>query len=427
MSDLHYVSLKNASDRYSFRQVVEASQPPDGSLFVPSVIPQFQQRLLSDQAELNLIETANQLLLPFIAPDLSESQLEEVLRHTFRFHIPIKPLADRLFVEELYHGPTHAFKDVGARFLAGCLHQWRMPGRKTTILVATSGDTGGAVADAFYKLEGIEVIILYPKGKVSAFQEGQLAGLGHNIRAIAVEGSFDDCQSMVKQCFADGRLSESLGLTSANSINIGRWLPQMMFYAIAWHYLEKHQLEKTIAVPSGNYGNLASGVLFHQMGFPFKTLIAAHNSNDTIPRFLESGIYTPYPTQATYANAMDVSDPSNFSRFQYLVKQKSNSPPFQFEAIAVSDAQIVSSIETCWNKFHFLPDPHTATAFQVLTENERQGMMLATAHPYKFKEVIEKAIGTYPGEWKLASPAVDIRREIIGPDITALKALLRNS
>jgi threonine synthase len=425
MSDhVEYSSLLHPDRSYTFKEVVEQSLAADGSLFVPRTLPVMDASLLAQSKAFDLPNLAYQLLSQFIEPDLSDLQLRDVIAQTFQFEIPIKRLnGSDLFVEELFHGPTHAFKDVGARFLAGCLKQWRGKGENLTVLVATSGDTGGAVANAFYGIEGIQVVVLYPKGKISTYQEQQIAGLGKNIKAIAVNGSFDDCQQLVKKAFSDTSLNSKIHLTSANSINIGRWIPQMMFYAVAWHFMESQGLEKNIIVPSGNYGNIAAGLLLHQMGFPFNHIIAAHNQNDTIPRFLESNEYQPHPTIATYANAMDVSDPSNFVRFQYL-RKKGDQKSIQFTARSVNDQEILAAIRECWEKYNYLLDPHTATAYHVSKEIGNQGLLLSTAHPYKFKEIITKALGFYPEEWMLEEKQAAVSRIEMDVQLDSFKEIL---
>jgi len=421
---MEYISLHDPIQNYSFKEVVQQSIAPDGSLFVPKTIPQFDLAFLARQHSFHLQESAYAFLSSFVGDDLDETQLRDVIRHTFQFEFPINQLSESgIYVEELFHGPTHAFKDVGARFLAGCLKQWNQERELITVLVATSGDTGGAVANAFYDIEGIRVVVLYPKGKISAFQEQQIAALGKNIKAIAVNGNFDDCQQLVKQAFFDKSLSNNIYLTSANSINVGRWLPQMMFYAAAWHHMQKNNLEKTIVVPSGNYGNVSAGLLFHSLGFQFDHIIAAHNENDTIPRYLNSHQYQPHSTIATYANAMDVSDPSNFVRFDYLWK-KENEKSFHFSAASVSNNDILAAIKNCWEKHHYLLDPHTATAFHILQNKDQDGTILATAHPYKFKDVIIKALGFYPEKWKLEEKEKKVFPIEMDVDIENLKAFL---
>jgi threonine synthase len=425
MSDhVEYTSLLHRDRSYTFKEVVQQSLAADGSLFVPRTLPVMDRSLLAQPIAFDLPFLAYQLLSPFVEPDLSDLQLREVIAQTFQFEIPIKQVqGSDLYVEELFHGPTHAFKDVGARFLAGCLKEWRGKGEKVTVLVATSGDTGGAVANAFYGIEGIQVVVLYPKGKISTYQEQQIAGLGKNIKAIAVNGSFDDCQQLVKKAFSDTSLNSKIHLTSANSINIGRWIPQMMFYAVAWHFMESNGMEKNIIVPSGNYGNIAAGLLLHQMGFPFNRIIAAHNQNDTIPRFLASNVYQPHPTIATYANAMDVSDPSNFVRFQYL-KKTGDEKSIHFAARSVSDQEILSAIRECWENYNYLLDPHTATAYHVSKEIGKKGLLLSTAHPYKFKEIITKALGFYPEEWMLEEKQAGVSRIEMDVQFDAFKEIL---
>jgi threonine synthase len=316
---------------------------------------------------------------------------------------------------------------VGARFLAGCLSTWNDKDSETTILVATSGDTGGAVANGFYNQKRIRVVILYPKGKVSPLQEQQIAGQGGNITAIAVNGSFDDCQSLVKYAFKDSDLRSILNLTSANSINVARWLPQMIFYAIAWKETRSMNKEMALAVPSGNYGNISSAFLLHMMGLHFHTIIAAHNANDTIPRFLKEGMYHPEATIPTLASAMDVSEPGNFVRLQYLLKNVLKNQAPLFLAESVNDEQILLTIREVWSRHHYLLDPHTATAWYVLSHHSTDGIVVATAHPYKFEEVIRKALGFYPEEWKKYLNPGALKSITIDAEGQALKEILLGS
>jgi threonine synthase len=263
---------------------------------------------------------------------------------------------------------------------------------------------------------------LYPAGKISASQEQQIAGLGENITALAVESTFDKCQQLVKQAFTDNDLAVGTTLISANSINIARWLPQSVYYILAWHTMHRMQTQKNLVIPCGNYGNISSAMLLHAMGYRFDKIIAAHNSNDTIPRYLLSGQYAPQPTVSTFANAMDVSDPSNFGRMQYLLARESD--PSLFFAASVSDDQILSAIRDAWDRYQYLLDPHTATAYHLISKLQLEGTIVATAHPFKFKEVIIKALGFYPETWRLDEGIADLHRQIIPADYSILKKLI---
>lgn len=398
---MQYISTSNAQIKAGFKEAVLAGLASDGGLFVPEQIPGLSDQFFTSLDTLTIHELAYQLLLPFVKEDLTDDQLRKIIDHTFQFDFPFVSLAGSgIHLLELFHGPTWAFKDVGARFLAGCLSAWNTGHEKNVILVATSGDTGGAVANGFFHQPGINVVILYPKGKISPLQEYQIAGLGGNITALAVDGTFDDCQRMVKSAFNDKVLRSKVNITSANSINVARWLPQMISYAIAWREMKRRGYAECICIPSGNYGNIAAAFLAHDMGMHFKQIFAAHNANDTIPGYLQSGIYTPGETIPTLANAMDVNDPSNFVRLQYLQQHQYRGRLAEFQALSVKDHQILETIQYVWQEYEYLLDPHTATAWHMLNGTEGEGIIVATAHPYKFEDVIIRALGYYPSEWK---------------------------
>ena len=422
---MNYVSTNNNHVKASFKEAVLQGLPPGGGLFVPQFIPQLEPSFLQKVNDLTTAELAFQLLQPFVGGDLGGIQLREVIGHAFNFEMPVVQIGhSSIHVLELFHGPTWAFKDVGARFLAGCLSAWKEESQDTVILVATSGDTGGAVAGGFYNQKGVKVVILYPKGKISPLQEMQIAGMGGNITALAVEGDFDDCQRMVKSAFVDSDLRSKVRLTSANSINIARWIPQMVFYAMAWKEIKHNDIASMLCIPSGNYGNISAAFLIHIMGMHFNEIIAAHNANATIPRFLESGNYAPGQTIATLANAMDVSDPGNFVRLQYLRQHQYKGRIAAFDAVSVSDSQIVSAIQDAWFNHQYLMDPHTATAWHVLKKHGGKGVVVSTAHPYKFEEVIIKALGAYPSAWRMEWKSGPINSISITAEYAALNETL---
>ncbi len=422
---MKYISTSDSETRLGFKESVRSGLAPDGGLIVPEFIPIIRPDMVRNLLSLSDHELAFALLTPFVKEDLTVEQLKAVIEHTFQFETPLKRIGTSdTYVLELFHGPTWAFKDVGVRFLAGCLSSWTSEKNEMTILVATSGDTGGAVANGFYNQPGINVVILYPIDKVSTLQEQQIAGLGRNITAVGVRGSFDDCQKLVKNAFSDQELRTTITLTSANSINIARWLPQMIYYAFALKEAIKQNVEFVFAVPSGNYGNITAGLLIHSMGMKLEKFIAAHNANDTIPRLLKNDIYDPHETIATLANAMDVSDPSNFLRLQYLWDKYPDLIDDHFTAISVSDEEILQSIRTCWNEHGYLLDPHTATAWKALNIQGGKGIILATAHPYKFEDVIIKALGHYPEDWKKEWLSGKIEKMEIGVDYEELKRIL---
>lgn len=424
---MQYISTSNAQVNAGFKKAVLAGLASDGGLFVPEQIPNLSDQFFAALDSFTIHELAFQLLLPFVKEDLTDEQLRNIIEHTFQFNFPLVSFAGSgIHVLELFHGPTWAFKDVGARFLAGCLSAWNKGHEKNVILVATSGDTGGAVANGFFNQPGTDVVILYPKGKISPLQEYQISGLGGNITALAVDGTFDDCQRMVKSAFNDKGLRSKVNITSANSINIARWLPQMIFYAIAWREMKRNGYEENLCIPSGNYGNIAAAFLVHDMGMHFSKIFAAHNANDTIPRFLQSGQYTPGETITTLANAMDVCDPSNFVRLQYLQQHQYRGRLADFQALSVKDHQILETIQFVWQEYEYLLDPHTATAWYMLNESGGEGIIVATAHPYKFEDVIIKALGSFPSDWKKEWKNGTVDSITISADYAALEDLLQH-
>ncbi len=422
---MKYISTSGSDTKFGFKESVRSGLATDGGLLVPEFIPTLRPDMVKNLLSLSDHELAFALLTPFVKEDLTVEQLKSVIDHTFQFEIPLKRIGTSdIYVLELFHGPTWAFKDVGARFLAGCLSSWATENDNVTILVATSGDTGGAVANGFYNQPGTNVVILYPIGKVSPLQEQQIAGLGGNITAVGVNGSFDDCQQLVKTAFSDKQLRETITLISANSINVARWLPQMIYYAFALKEAIRQNVEFIFSVPSGNYGNITAGLLLHSMGMKLEKFIAAHNANDTIPRLLKNDVYEPHQTIATLANAMDVSDPSNFLRLQYLWDKYPDLIDDHFTAVSVSDQEILESIQMCWNENGYLLDPHTATAWKALNDQGAKGIILSTAHPYKFEDIIIKALGHYPLEWEKEWHSGAIEKIEIGVDYDALKNIL---
>jgi threonine synthase len=424
-SEMKFISTSNALLKAGFKEAVLSGLAADGGLYVPEQIPEIKDQFFTELHCLTTHELAFQLLFPFVNEDLTEDQLKRIIECTFQFDFPLVHLpSSGIQILELFHGPTWAFKDVGARFLAACLSTWSGGNQKQIILVATSGDTGGAVANGFFKQDGIEVVILYPKDKISPLQEYQIAGLGGNITALAVDGTFDDCQRMVKSAFNDKVLRSGINITSANSINIARWLPQMIWYAVAWKAMQREGVDTSVSIPSGNYGNIAAAFLACAMGLQFKEILAAHNANDTIPRFLHYGIYSPGMTISTLANAMDVSDPSNFVRLRYLKQFEASEFTPAFSAETVSDDQIIEAIRTCWKRHQYLLDPHTATAWYVLNQKGANGIVVSTAHPFKFKEVIIKALGFYPDAWNKSWVDAQINYITIPATYSALEEFL---
>ncbi|MFT2011211.1 threonine synthase [Pontibacter sp. 13R65] len=401
-----FYSTNRQSPDMSFSQAVIKGLPQDKGLFFPKQIPVLPASFFEALPNLSLPEIAYEVLSPYTAPDLEVEQLKTICEEVFTFPIPLVPLQDGIAALELFHGPTCAFKDVGARFMSRCLQAFSKSGSPVTVLVATSGDTGSAVANGFLGVANIEVVILYPEGGVSDIQEMQFTTLGQNITAIAVRGTFDDCQSLVKRAFSDEELSKEMQLSSANSINVARWLPQMVYYFHAWGQWKRQNPDATditFAVPSGNFGNLAAGLLARQMGLPIARFVAATNRNKIVPEYLESGVYTPAPSVATIANAMDVGAPNNFPRILELFGNDYDSLLQVVKGFWTEDEPVREVIREVNQEQNYLMDPHGAIGYMALKkylpEQKTAGIFLETAHPAKFKQTIEDIIGT-----KLALP-----------------------
>jgi threonine synthase len=341
---------------------------------------------------------------------IPDDELRRIVNETVNFDIPLVKITDAIYSLELYHGPTLAFKDIGARFMSRCLGYFvtrsttfRAANKKVTVLVATSGDTGGAVANGFYDVEGVDVVILYPSGKVSSVQEKQLTTLGKNIHALEVSGTFDDCQQMVKQAFTDEELNKKLFLTSANSINVARWLPQQFYYFFAYKQWLNSSLghggsPPVISVPSGNFGNICAGILAHVSGLPVHHFIAACNANDTVPVFMQTEKYQPKKAVATISNAMDVGNPSNFIRILELFAHQFVDLKKVVSSCSFSDEQTKATLQSVYQNNHYLLDPHGAVGYLALEQYLQlhpfqKGILLETAHPVKFYDVVEPVIG----------------------------------
>ncbi|RYY90727.1 MAG: threonine synthase [Chitinophagaceae bacterium] len=395
---MHFFSLNAQSPPLSFREAVVQGQAPDKGLYFPEKIPQLSQDFWMEIAKLDDVAIGMRILQPYVGGDLAEDVLEKIITETLSFPLPVVRVSNRVSVLELFHGPTLAFKDVGARFMSRCLAQFAEGlQRRVVVLVATSGDTGGAVANSFFGVPNTDVVVLYPSGKVSPVQERQIAALGGNVRALEVSGDFDDCQALVKKAFADEELRASVYLTSANSINIARWLPQQLYYALAWKQWADKEQPPVISVPSGNFGNIGAGLLLQRSGLPVRKFVAACNANDAVPAYLESGYFTRKPAQATLSNAMDVADPSNFVRIQALFGNDTNALRTVLHATRSSDEQTRQTIRRVADAGGYILDPHTAVAWhgleQVLQEEER-GLVLSTAHPVKFPDVVAEETGS---------------------------------
>lgn len=385
----------------SWRDGVLAGLAPDGGLFVPTTLPHLNPEELAAYARLPFPELARELACKFLVPDVPREVVDRICRESFTFDVPLQPITQSLSVLELFHGPTCAFKDFGARFMSRLFRYFLGESdRRLTVLVATSGDTGSAVANAFHDASPqapIRVVVLFPKGKVSLVQEKQMTTLGGNVTALEVEGSFDDCQRLVKQALGDSSLAERATLTSANSINIARLLPQMFYYVYAALI---SQAPPTFSVPSGNLGNLTGGLLAALIGVPIEHFIAATNANSVFPDYLHSGAYQPHPSRETISNAMDVGDPSNFARIMSLYDGDLARMRDAISGFSISESETVATIRRVYDKTGYILDPHTAVGVAALDSfSERlkgSAVVLATAHPAKFSSVVAHAIGHAP-------------------------------
>jgi threonine synthase len=403
---MNYFSTNRQSAKANFREAVLNGQPPDRGLYFPEKIPTLSGDFWLDFKNKAKEQIAFEVIKPYVGGEISEASLLRICAETVNFDFPLVKITERISTLELFHGSTLAFKDVGARFMSRCLQYFsREKSEKTIVIVATSGDTGGAVANGFYDAEGVEVVILYPKGKVSRVQELQLTTLGKNIFAIEVEGTFDDCQALAKTALADENFKRKVFLTSANSINVARWLPQQFYYFYAFQQWEmevqssKFQVQSpVICVPSGNFGNICAGLLAHASGLPVSKFIAATNANDVIPNFMQSGKMEIRSSVQTLSNAMDVANPSNFVRILEIFERDFPNLKKNLEAASVSDEITARVMREVFEKYGYVLDPHGAVGFyalqQYLTKNPPQkGFFLETAHPVKFDSV-EKIIGT---------------------------------
>ncbi len=348
-----YYSLNNNWPKASFKEATIKGQAPDKGLYFPESIPVLSKTFFENINSYSKEEIAFKIIQPYIGDEIPESELKKIISETVAFDFPLVKVDENIFSLELFHGPTLAFKDVGARFMSRCLgHFVKNNDKQITVLVATSGDTGGAVANGFYDVDGINVVILYPSGKVSSVQELQLTTLGKNISALEVNGTFDDCQQLVKQAFADEQLNKELFLTSANSINVARWLPQQFYYLFAYQQWANKSNPPVFCVPSGNFGNICAGLLAHRSGLPVKHFIAACNANNIVPEYLTNGDYQPKKAVATISNAMDVGNPSNFVRILELFHKEFNSLKSVLTSYSISDEETKQTIADVYAKFH---------------------------------------------------------------------------
>ena len=397
---MKYISLNHNSQPVNFQTALINGLAPDKGLYFPEKIINLPKKIIDNIKTIDDTELCYEVIKDYIGNDFTEDELIKIIQKTIDFKIPLKKVENSIFSLELFHGPTLAFKDIGAKFLALCMDKIKndFDSKEITVLVATSGDTGGAVAKGFEGLNGINVCILYPKGRISQVQEKQITTNAKNVIAFEVNGNFDDCQKMVKDAFSDIEIKNKIILTSANSINIARWLPQMFYYFLAIKKIENNN-QNIFSVPSGNFGNICAGILSKEMGLNIQLFIASTNINKTVPRYLESGIYNPKKTKPTISNAMDVSNPSNFIRIQKIFNNDLQKINKVIKGYSYNDSETREAIKDVYNSYNYIMDPHSAIGYLGLKSylknlrSDVNGIFLSTAHPIKFKEEVENSIG----------------------------------
>jgi threonine synthase len=395
---MNYFSLNNNAPIATFETAVRKGLAPDKGLYFPEHIEPLEASFLDSIENYSDAEIAFQSIKQFICPEIPEYDLKQIISETLSFDFPVLEIEEGISTLELFHGPTMAFKDVGARFMARCLGYFNKDNNdEVTVLVATSGDTGGAVASGFLGVKGVRVVILYPSGKVSHVQEKQLTTLGQNITALEVDGTFDDCQDIVKKAFLDDDLTEKMALTSANSINIARWMPQMFYFLFAYKQLKSKNKPIVFSVPSGNFGNICAGMLAQKLGFPFAHFIASNNANNVVERYFKTNTYSPLPSIQTISNAMDVGNPSNFVRIQKLHDNNFEALKNNLTAYSFSDEQTKEALSAIYKGSGYIADPHGAVGYLGCKSYREknpaaQTIFLETAHPTKFLDVVEAVI-----------------------------------
>lgn len=393
---MKYYSLHHQSPKVSFQEAVVNGLAPDRGLYFPEHITPLSKDFIENIGNYSNEEIAYEAIKQFVGDEIPKEVLLDIISETLSFDFPVVPITNNISTLELFHGPTMAFKDVGARFMARCLGYFnRDSDRNVTVLVATSGDTGGAVAHGFLGVKGVDVVILYPSGKVSSIQEKQLTTLGSNINALEVDGMFDDCQDMVKTAFLDEEIQRTL--TSANSINIARWLPQMFYFFLAYKQVYQQQKKVVFSVPSGNFGNICAGIMAQKLGLPIHHFVAATNVNDTVPNYLQHGVYEPKASKATISNAMDVGNPSNFIRIQELFDQNFEALNKAFSSYSFTDEATKLAMKALYKDCNYIADPHGAVGYlgaqKYLERNpEHLCVFLETAHPVKFLPIVEETL-----------------------------------
>ena len=395
---MNYYSLNKKAPNTTFKDAVIKGLAPDKGLYFPESITPLSKSFFDKIDDLSYEEIAFEAIKQFVSPDIPEAILKTIISETLSFDFPIVEINKDISTLELFHGPTMAFKDVGARFMARCLGYFNQNNtEEVTVLVATSGDTGGAVANGFLDVKGVNVVILYPSGKVSDVQEKQLTTLKKNITALEVDGVFDDCQDMVKRAFLDEELTSKMQLTSANSINVARWLPQMFYFFFAYKQLHNSHKEIVFSIPSGNFGNICAGMMAQQLGLPINHFVASNNENNVVTEYLTTKLYQPKPSIQTISNAMDVGNPSNFIRIQEIYKNDFEELKRNLSSYSFSDEQTREALKELYNDFNYIADPHGAVGYlgckaYQKSNPEAHCVFLETAHPTKFLDVVEDVI-----------------------------------
>ncbi len=429
---MNFYSLNKQAPNVDFEYAAVHGQAPDKGLYFPERIPLLSESFLKNIIHKSKVEIGVEVMSPYTSGSIPQDVLEQIVSETVDFDFPLVDIDEHIASLELFHGPTMAFKDVGARFMSRCLGYFnRNKAGKTTVLVATSGDTGGAVANGFLGVEGVDVVILYPKGKVSPIQELQLTTCGQNIKALEIDGVFDDCQAIVKQAFMDEELNKKMVLTSANSINIARWLPQQLYYFFAYQqWIQKNEDAPIVCVPSGNFGNICAGILANASGLPIKHFLAATNINDEIPKYFSTGKYAPQKAVATISNAMDVGDPSNFVRVLEIFQNDFPVLKDKVSSVSVSDEDTKETIREVYSRTNYILDPHGAVAYKALSDFQKnhqgKGYILETAHPVKFPDVVEEVIGKKIPIPEKAQYLLNKKKEAVGlaADFNTVKSWL---
>ena len=395
---MNYYSLNHKAPNTSFKNAVIKGLAPDKGLYFPQSITPLPQSFWDTIDRLSYSEIAFEAIKQFVSTEIPEDILKTIVEETLSFDFPVVKLNDNISTLELFHGPTMAFKDVGARFMARCLGYFNKNNtNEVTVLVATSGDTGGAVANGFLGVKGVNVVILYPSGKVSNIQEMQLTTLGQNIKALEVNGTFDDCQAMVKTAFLYDQLTSQMQLTSANSINVARWLPQLFYFIFAYKQLHNKYDDLVFSIPSGNFGNVCAGMMAQQLGLPISHFIASNNANNVVTRYLTSQLYEPKPSVQTISNAMDVGAPSNFIRIQEIYKNNFETLKINISSYSFTDDETREAMLEIYNDFNYVADPHGAVGYlgckaYLKVNPNAHCVFLETAHPTKFLDVVEDVI-----------------------------------